>query len=491
MNWKTLLDLVYFKKYIHSEKNGPMVLKKWFSRYELIQKYYTLSGSVMDGVFRKILKTIPKNYHVKNVLLLGLGAGGAVREIRKRFPESYITAVEYDPEMVALTKICLPKKYWRSLEIVTDDAAKVVESTQKKFDLILIDLFVGDMLPPVVLSDRFVERLVAILKWDSYLGINFFKQHESGTAVFDRFLSRWNNLRFESNRMALYRPFGNGRSGDRIPPGFVDKEQSLCFLQASIFRHQLLKIVGTPGCYGVRGQIGPLYFERYVSDIEPVIEAAPFLRLIHWQPLSIRQRRGWFHHPFPEKKSLIGVTKFQDETYWHSWPRHAKRHREKWLRETPYEIADVDFNAFAQAYHASRKRGRSSRIMWLRNLQYHVDMHPNDVHFFGARNPASQELMAGLAIVDYPDIHQSIHMVSFIHPEAEQTSVGTGLIDRSFEHGLKNGIAFMNFGVFWQKGDPKSWKAYSRFKTQFNPYFIVYPKSFYKIVWPSRQNDQH
>lgn len=463
-----------------------MTLRKRLGSYELIQNWYTLSGSIINEVFKTIVEHIPRDHAVKQILLLGLGAGGSIQEIRKRFPNAYITAVDYDPEMVTLAKFCWPEKsYWHSVEIVTGDARHVLETSQKTFDLILIDLFVGDKVAPIEEYEQFVSCLPARLKRDGYLGINFFRQKEYGGSVFDQFLSRWANLQFENNHMAIYRPFGNGKAGDPVPAGFFDKNQSLEFLQTVTARNPSLEIVGGPDQYGLRGYIRPLCVEWYFSEAEPIIETQPFFRLIHWQPLAVLRRSGWFHNPFFGEHSQIGVVMFHDENYFKDWPRHAKRHREHWLRHTPYEIVEVTLEDFAEAYHASGKRDLRSRTEWIQTLTDHVDWQKQDVHFFAARDQVNQEIIAGLAIVDYPDIQQSVHVVSFIHAKAEDTSVGTGLIDHSFKHGLKNGIRCMNFGVFWKNGDPKSWKNYSRFKMQFNPHLIVYPPPLYKIVWPS------
>ncbi len=443
----------------------------------------------MDRVFRKMLRRVPRNHPVKTVLLLGLGAGGGTNEVYSRFPDAHITAVEHDPKMVEVCKaFTLQKKYSHLLKIIVDDAESAVRKMEKTYDLILVDLFEGEKLASILTSDDFIGILAARLRTRGYLAINFFRSEQISGPQFDRVFSRWHTLRHLSGTMALYRHFGNGKAGDPMPEGFVDHWQSHAFLKTNVRRIRNLEVVGTPGALGLRSKVGPFRIERYICEAEPTLEDVPYLRVINWQPLTVTEWPGWFHDPIPEKHSRIGVTVFSDGEYWRKWPRHARRHRERWLRFEPYEIVDIEFDDFVIGYHASKKRDRMSRNMWLRILRRNVDRQADQVHFFGARDRTTGEIVAGLAVVDYLDIRQCIHLVSFIHPNAESTSVGTGLIDHSFKHGLALGIHYMNFGVFWQEGDPESWKAYSNFKTQFNPYFLIYPPSLYKFIWPKKSS---
>jgi spermidine synthase len=77
-----------------------------------------------------------------NVLLLGLGGGSAPTILRKerglRMP---ITAVEWDPAMVALARQHFGLDALGDITVVEGDATIQVHALTGRFDLVLVDLF--------------------------------------------------------------------------------------------------------------------------------------------------------------------------------------------------------------------------------------------------------------------------------------------------------------------------------------------------------------
>ncbi len=289
--------------------------------------------------------------------------------------------------------------------------------------------------------------------------------------------------------MALYRHFGQGCVGDPLPEGYVDREQSRANLEMHFVLDREKEIVGTSGCLGARRKIGPLYVETYTSDTEPVIAPFPHRRLIHWQPLTTRQKPGW-HRMFFSSQSMqhgVGIiTQENKDQYVKQWSAHAQRHHDKWLHDSQYEIIDVSLEMFVQSYHASKKLDWLLRTMFVKLLKVHQQQHPQHLRLYGVRQRQTQAIVAGLAVVEYPDIAQSFHTISFLHDSVRKTSVGVGLIAHWYARGIENGIRFFNFGIVWRKGDPRSYKGYAKFKRQFHLYLLIYPKPLFKFVRASR-----
>ncbi len=273
-----------------------------------------------------------------------------------------------------------------------------------------------------------------------------------------------------------------------LEKGFRDKGESREYLQTLTDGLLKKELVDVTMPLGVKGVFGPLYFETYFSDLEPNIKPAPFMRFIFWQPLTRTKPHGWHLNIFSDEQYQHGIAILDQEAYFKDWSSHAKRHRNKWLRDDEHEIVEVDLQAYADAYHASKKLEWLTRTGFVRVLKYHIDRHPSNVHLLAARRKDTKAIVAGLAVIDYKDISQSIHTSAFIHPSVQKTSVGVGLIDRWHILAQTNGIRFLNFGIVWREGNPKEWKGYSAFKQQFNLTLIRYPRPFIKIVWAKKED---
>jgi len=450
-----ILKPFYEIEQIRSSKNGAVLLKTIFGIRSYAIGDFFLSGPYVENYFKKLLKRVPKNHKIKKALVLGLGAGGVVKKILNRFPNASITAVDYDPAMIEQANKYLAKKYLNRLQILLGDAKDLVAKIPIKFDLIAVDLFNGKIISPVTSSFAFIKNVAAKLEKDGYLLVNFFDKKEATAKAFDKYFSRHADVGYKYNKMAIYRHFGQGNAADPLPLGFMEKSSEIHL------------------------KTGPFWIEKYISDYEPKIKNFSHPRIIIWQPFSNKNQKGWRRNLLSpaEQKGIATLA----PKYWQKWSAHAQRHRQKWLNDKNYEIIEAALNDFERAYHHSKMLNKNHRSRFMGELKGHLKRR-DEVHFFAVREKNNNEIIAGLAVVNYPDISQSIHMVSFINPEFKNTSAGVGLIDYWHQQALKNKIKFLNFGLVWKKGDPKGWKGYSKFKKQFNLYLIRYPRQFFKFV---------
>jgi spermidine synthase len=100
-----------------------------------------VTGSVWDALAAPLL-LLPKSRRDR-VLILGLGGGSAARIVRALAPRARITGVEIDAEVVRAAR------RWFDLdglgvEVVKSDAQRYLESTRRRFDVVLDDVFVGN-----------------------------------------------------------------------------------------------------------------------------------------------------------------------------------------------------------------------------------------------------------------------------------------------------------------------------------------------------------
>jgi len=136
----------------------------------------TQSGGMVYEVWKTTLKKIKnQKFNIKNCLILGLGGGSAALLVRRFWPIAEITGVDIDPVMIELGKKYLNLDGIRA-KAIEADAAEYCEQEAKgqgKYDLILVDIYVGDESPKHVQTEEFVGSLKALLD-------------KEGIAVFNR-----------------------------------------------------------------------------------------------------------------------------------------------------------------------------------------------------------------------------------------------------------------------------------------------------------------
>ena len=102
----------------------------------------------------------------RSLLMLGLGGGTAVRQLKHFVPKMQITAVEIDAQMVELAR---QHMYLDELDItvVIDDAYEYIQTCSQKFDAVVDDVYLGgasDVFRPQVHDAPLMELLCARLK---------------------------------------------------------------------------------------------------------------------------------------------------------------------------------------------------------------------------------------------------------------------------------------------------------------------------------------
>jgi spermidine synthase len=144
----------------------------------------TQSGGVVYDVWKTTLKKVKKSKSkIQNCLILGLGGGSAAKLIRKYWPASSassrldgpelqrgeplvkITGIDIDPIMVELGKKYLGLDKL-GIKIDIGDAFRKVQNLKskgEKYDLILVDTYLGDDYPEKFESEKFLKLIKGLL----------------------------------------------------------------------------------------------------------------------------------------------------------------------------------------------------------------------------------------------------------------------------------------------------------------------------------------
>lgn len=131
----------------------------------------TQSGGIVETIWKS---TINKVYRLKpiakNITIFGLGGGTVAKLLRKKYLDSQIVGIEIDSKMVELGKKYLKlDEYDVDIKILDASKYKLKKNSQ---DIIVVDVYQGNIFPKVFESDDFIKSLKDSLKDDGLLIIN-------------------------------------------------------------------------------------------------------------------------------------------------------------------------------------------------------------------------------------------------------------------------------------------------------------------------------
>lgn len=150
----------------------------------------TQSGGVVYEIWQTVLKKISrKSLTIDNCLILGLGGGSAAKLIKKFWPKAKVTGVDVDPLMVKLGQKYLGLS---DIKIVIEDAEKFVTEVEEKFDLILVDTYLGDKFPDKFEAENYIRLVRNILTRDGIAIFNrlYFAEKRSQAMKFGEKLEK-------------------------------------------------------------------------------------------------------------------------------------------------------------------------------------------------------------------------------------------------------------------------------------------------------------
>ncbi len=162
MNLANLLIATKILEEVESPINGKLTVVKDLTWGTYIKAGgLTQSGGILTAVWKETLsKVINEKGNISNCLILGLGGGSLASLILKSHPNAKITGVDIDPLIVGLGIKYLGLKK-NKIQIKITDAYKF--KSKDKFDLICVDLYLGDKFPEKFEDEKFIKRVKSML----------------------------------------------------------------------------------------------------------------------------------------------------------------------------------------------------------------------------------------------------------------------------------------------------------------------------------------
>lgn len=146
-----------------SEYNPQLIIELSKGRYQLCTESAIYSHEDLYKNFAEVLaQTLNlKKAEVQNVLVLGLGLGSIPIILDQINPGTWnITAVEIDEEVAALANEYAFDKISSTIDTIITDAAIYIQMAQEEsFDLICVDLFIGENTPQKFKTVSFLKSL--------------------------------------------------------------------------------------------------------------------------------------------------------------------------------------------------------------------------------------------------------------------------------------------------------------------------------------------
>lgn len=152
-------------------------------------------------MWRHAFRHLPQTFSAQRILMLGLGNGCALGELRKRFADCAITVVEWDPVMIDLYREIHTTD--KPITILEGDASIIVPQLNEIFDLVVIDLFTGNATPPELQSAKMLSALTRVTTLNGYCILNAFASLNL-IPLFDAHFSRNDAWEYQYNTLALY-----------------------------------------------------------------------------------------------------------------------------------------------------------------------------------------------------------------------------------------------------------------------------------------------
>lgn len=243
------------------------------------------------------------------------------------------------------------------------------------------------------------------------------------------------------------------------------------------------EIIQSPTTRGVRYGLWPFFLEVYIGNTEPDLaysrkHGTMHNRIILWRdhPKEVLPP-GWRTFS-KDPDSLIGYSAIpEDGLVTRTWSRRTRDYAQEWKKKHQghtHVIELVDYETFETWYRKS-SAARALHSVLLHELQRRLRSRSTVVEMWCVKELSSGIYTAGAAF-EYSETHKSVYYISGYYLEStSKVQTMIGLFAFMFERAQKKGMRYMDMGVFWRPGEPKSWQGFSKFKAKFGTQFYEMP----------------
>jgi predicted methyltransferase len=173
---KNIISYLYPVKVEHCAGNVSSHLE-----VNMINGKYVLDTAKVNYSYGSLHKIFEQTFNkfnvnareVKNVLILGFGAGSVASLLTEKYGiECQITGIEKDQIVIHLACKYFNIKRFKNLELICGDAYDYVQTHSKKFNVIVVDIYIDEQVPKCFHEKRFLKQLDRLLQQEGILFFN-------------------------------------------------------------------------------------------------------------------------------------------------------------------------------------------------------------------------------------------------------------------------------------------------------------------------------
>jgi len=162
---------------------------------------------VLQGYVKLFISTLFFNDSPQRILVIGLGGASVHKALNILLPRTQIDTVEINGVLPKIVDQYFGyKEDYRNKIFIEDGAIFAKEAAADIYDIILIDGFNADYIPPQLLTDEFMQNIKKTLTPNGIVAINTFttsKTYDLESDLFKRNFGKYYNLIFNQSRVVI------------------------------------------------------------------------------------------------------------------------------------------------------------------------------------------------------------------------------------------------------------------------------------------------
>ncbi|HRR93185.1 MAG TPA: fused MFS/spermidine synthase [Bacteroidales bacterium] len=129
-------------------------------KYHLNSANTNYSYGSLYLMFKRLFRHLKPDWDkIDNVLLLGFGAGSVALLINKYKKECLIDGVEIDEKVIELGRKYFQTDKLKNVTVYCDSATRYIENCRKRYDLVIIDVYLDLVVPGEVETEEFLFQV--------------------------------------------------------------------------------------------------------------------------------------------------------------------------------------------------------------------------------------------------------------------------------------------------------------------------------------------
>jgi spermidine synthase len=161
---------------------------------------------MMFEYYKLIMGSLYINVDPKKLLVIGLGGGVLPMSFAKILPNAEIEVVEINQTVAELAKQYFSFSESKNLKLTIQDATEFIKNKNNIYDIIVLDAFDAEYIPPPILTEEFFKNIKNALTANGVLAVNSFRDTKYIKIETDLFNNNFDyilNLKGSHNQVIL------------------------------------------------------------------------------------------------------------------------------------------------------------------------------------------------------------------------------------------------------------------------------------------------